>query len=274
MFKTGVRGTGGRPNRLHEAIRRTLAGRTRQAPGRGRRGRRPAPAETLGTLSENRRRLLDLYYQGMITAEGFKQEEERLAASIEAAREEASAEMSAEAARNDLELRFEQVATLLRDLDIDRIWASATEDERRVLIEELVESVTVFPDHLEVKVNGAPPLNVLYDEVGMKVSENVGVGDAIGRIAYRALAACRLKLLVSETRLSHLPTGDSGRGEAWVSRGKGGDRGPMRLRTVCRNSPMPPSCGRTPHSRDSRLPLSSPCCARSERPVQGQCPLR
>jgi hypothetical protein len=35
----------------------------------------------------------------------------------------------------------------------------------------------VFPDHLEVKVNGAPALIVLYGEVGLKVSEIVGVGD-------------------------------------------------------------------------------------------------
>jgi hypothetical protein len=29
-------------------------------------------------------------------------------------------------------------------------------------VEELVEAVGVFPDHLEVAVTGAPPLNVLY----------------------------------------------------------------------------------------------------------------
>jgi hypothetical protein len=44
------------------------------------------------------------------------------------------------------------------------------------LIEELLEWVTVFPDHLEVTVAGAPPLNVLFKEVGLKESENVSVG--------------------------------------------------------------------------------------------------
>jgi hypothetical protein len=34
-----------------------------------------------------------------------------------------------------------------RNLDIDRTWAAATESERRILIEELVENVTVLPDH-------------------------------------------------------------------------------------------------------------------------------
>lgn len=45
----------------------------------------------------------------------------------------------------------------------------------RVLVKELVESILVFPDHLEVKVTAAPPLNVLYGEVGLKIPEIVGV---------------------------------------------------------------------------------------------------
>ena len=44
------------------------------------------------------------------------------------------------------------------------------------MVEELVEWVSVFPDHLEVTVSGAPPLNVLYQEVGPKESHFVGVG--------------------------------------------------------------------------------------------------
>jgi hypothetical protein len=68
------------------------------------------------------------------------------------------------------------VAALLRDLDIEAVWTVSEEQERRVLIEELVEAVGVFPDHLEVTVTGAPPLNVLYGEVGLKESGFVGVG--------------------------------------------------------------------------------------------------
>lgn len=34
----------------------------------------------------------------------------------------------------------------------------------------------VFPDHLELTVTGAPPLNVLYGDVGLKKSGFVGVG--------------------------------------------------------------------------------------------------
>lgn len=68
------------------------------------------------------------------------------------------------------------------------MWAKAEDEERRVLVEELVESITVYPDHLEVKVTGAPVLNVLYGEVGLKVPENVGVGDPKQQICFRVLA--------------------------------------------------------------------------------------
>jgi hypothetical protein len=53
---------------------------------------------------------------------------------------------------------------------------AATDQERRVLIEELLEWVTVLPDQLEVTVTGAPPLAVSYGEVGLKESQIVGVG--------------------------------------------------------------------------------------------------
>ena len=79
-------------------------------------------------------------------------------------------------------LRFEQVAALprWRDLDIETVWGAAGESERRALIEELIDSVTVFPDHLEATVGGPPPLNVLYSEVGLKELQNVRVGGGVG----------------------------------------------------------------------------------------------
>ena len=39
--------------------------------------------------------------------------------------------------------------------------------ERRVLVEELVERVAMFPDHLEVKIAGTPTMNVTLQEVGL-----------------------------------------------------------------------------------------------------------
>lgn len=147
----------GRDDRLQEAIRRKLAGRPRVVSAKTHRGRRPSAAVALGTLSDERSKLLRLYYAGGITVEGFKEEEQRLLTSIEMARAQAADEQFKELAKNDLELRFEQVATILRELDIESVWEAADEDERRVLVQELIEWVTVFPDHLEVKVSGAPP---------------------------------------------------------------------------------------------------------------------
>ncbi len=54
----------------------------------------------------------------------------------------------------------------LSDLDMDAIWQEATDQEKRVLVEELVDEVAMYPDHLEVAVSGAPRLNVTRDEVG------------------------------------------------------------------------------------------------------------
>lgn len=162
---------------LQAAIRRRLAGGARTHAVAGRRDRRPAPAVTLGALSERRRKLLELYFAGKISADGFKEEEDRLSIDIESARIRASEEVSKQVALNELEERFEEVARILSDLDVAAVWAAAEDRERRVLVEELVQWVTVFPDHLEVSVIGAPALNVLYREVGLKGSEIVGVGD-------------------------------------------------------------------------------------------------
>jgi site-specific DNA recombinase len=161
---------------LQEAIRRFLA-RGRPASPTLEDGRRPrGAAAKLAALSDKRRKLLDLYYEDGIGKDFFAEEERRLSAEIEAVRAQASEREHQEQVQNELVLRFEQVAAILRDLDIKALWAAAEDAERRVLIEELVDSVTVFPDHLEVTVGGAPPLNVLYSEVGLKESENVRVG--------------------------------------------------------------------------------------------------
>lgn len=162
---------------LLAAIRGRLTRRARPAVGRPRRGRGQSPADLLAELSERRRMLLDLYYAKKITAEGFEEEEQHLCASIEAARGQVAQEDASHLQATELEARFERVATILQELDIERIWAAATDEQRHVLISELLESVKVFPDHLEVVVSGVPPLNVLYGEVGMKDSETVGVGD-------------------------------------------------------------------------------------------------
>jgi hypothetical protein len=51
----------------------------------------------------------------------------------------------------------------------------------------------LFPDHLEVSVGGAPPLNVRYSEVGLKESEIARVGGPTRSFWYQALPAYLLR---------------------------------------------------------------------------------
>ncbi len=109
-------------------------------------------------------------YDDRIGADLFAEEEARIARAMEAVKGETEASRLELEKADDVRQRFEEVARVLADLEIDRSWAAATDLERRILIEEMVESVTVLPDHLEVNVSGAPRLHVLYQEVGLKES--------------------------------------------------------------------------------------------------------
>lgn len=165
----------GSSEELRQAIRRELnrAGRPARQGG-GRTGQRSAVA--LGQLAKNRSKLLDLYYEEKISKDLFYEEERRIAGQIATIQRGESIAAAEAAHLDELALRFEQVAATLQTLDIDSLWAAATEAERRVLVEELVEGVDFYPDHFEVVVAGAPRLNVLPREVGMKESRNGGVG--------------------------------------------------------------------------------------------------
>ncbi len=118
-------------------------------------------------LLDERRKLLTLHYAGQISAELFGEQEALLTARIDALRhaEQTLADETVQA--DDVRARFDEIAAYLGDLDIDAIWEAATEPERRVLIDELLQSVDVHEDHLEVTVHGAPKLNVLLEEVGL-----------------------------------------------------------------------------------------------------------
>ncbi len=160
---------------LQEAIRRHLVGESRTEPEARRRSRRGA-SESLVTLNAERRKLLKLHYGGQISGEFFGVEERRISGQIEAIRSEvAEASTNTEQAQGVAE-RFEAVLQVLAALDIEMLWSAAEDKERRVLVDELLEGVSVFPDHLEVAVVGVPRLNVTLGEVGLKESQNVGVG--------------------------------------------------------------------------------------------------
>ena len=128
--------------------------------------RRAAEREaSLTSLRQKQRKLLDLHYEDRISAEAFGTEEARIAAQIRAL--DADAALAAAAAR-EREERFNEVVDVLTTTDVEELWDAATAEERRVLVEDLVEAVSMFPDHLEVKVGGAPPLLVELGEVGLR----------------------------------------------------------------------------------------------------------
>jgi hypothetical protein len=108
------------------------------------------------------------------------EEEAKLAREIEGLRQEQDHRTSERARLSEVAERFEEVARILREMDLDEIWQEATDEERRVLVEELLDAVAIFPDHLEVTVQGAPRLNVTLEEAGLKPAEGqfVGVGGA------------------------------------------------------------------------------------------------
>lgn len=160
---------------LQTAIRRELEGARRRA-RQGRSRAAQVPAAALVALEERRRKLLELHYQSQISGELFAEEEARLTQQLAALREERCEAVREADEGDDLAQRFEEVLAVLADLDLDAVWEAATDQERRVLVDELVDHVAVFPDHLEVVVHGVPRLNVLLSEVGLAESQNNRVG--------------------------------------------------------------------------------------------------
>ncbi len=61
-------------------------------------------------LNDERRMLLDLCYEGKISAHGFQQEETQIATTIEAVRQQSTVESHEERLKTDLEVRFEEVS--------------------------------------------------------------------------------------------------------------------------------------------------------------------
>jgi site-specific DNA recombinase len=160
----------GDDEQLQAAIRQQLERDRTPAPKAGgghaaRRSRR-----VVDDLQGQRRKLLRLYYDDKVGPDLFAEEEARLSVAIREAQRETEA-AHVEAVRNDdVDRHFDEVAAVLASLDIDRTWSVATEVERRVLIDEFIEEISVLPDYLDVKVHGAPPVHVLYQEVGLKES--------------------------------------------------------------------------------------------------------
>ena len=154
-------------DQMIESIRLHLAGKARRAGG--------APAEpgrsgALANLRRKRDKLLQLFLDDKITEDYFAEQERTLSDKINALEADHAESIKVEQKSNALVEAFEGAATLLRDPDFhfDAIWDNANDKERRVLVEELIEAVTIYADRIEVTVTGAPPLLITPGEVGLR----------------------------------------------------------------------------------------------------------
>ena len=174
---------------LQAAIRRAMEDARKVPAEGGAAGRGPRSSEALEGLVERRRRLLELHYAQQISGDLFGEQEAALTEQIQALRDAPQPEPVARP-EDDLSARFEEVVELLASLDLDRLWEAATDQERRTLIEELLDCLEVHPDRLTVAIHGAPTLNVSLAEVGLGngQSATVGVGGGTCRVRYQALA--------------------------------------------------------------------------------------
>jgi len=158
----GLRLVGGDKG-LQEAIRAEL----RKATGAGPRRGADRSLALVSDLRERRRKLLDLHYAGKLSADLFAEQEAALTLQLRNLEADLAETAQRLEERNEIAQAFEDVARHLADLDIDEIWAEADERERWIIASDLLDEIAFFPDHLEVKVSGAPRMNVTLQEVGL-----------------------------------------------------------------------------------------------------------
>ena len=172
---------------LQAAIRRELDRALTPALKAGGGARTRRSRHGVDDLVAQRRKLLRLYYDDKVGADLFAEEEARLSVAIREAQRESDDALVEVARADDVTQHFDAVAQLLATLDVDRTWKVATDIERRVLIDEFIEEITVLPDYLDVKVHGAPAVHVLYQEVGLKESGFDRVGGSTDNFVPRPI---------------------------------------------------------------------------------------
>ena len=138
----------------------------------------PRAASTVASLNRKERKLLDLYYADKIEPDAFAEESRRLTTQRRTLQDEIAA---SEQESRDLERavdQFEHVTALLSELDLESLWEEANATERRLLVEDLIDTVNFYPDRLAVQVAGAPPLLVTLEEVGLHAGSKPVVSEA------------------------------------------------------------------------------------------------
>ena len=157
---------------LQEAIREALSAHRRVAEPPG-----PSVKSTVAKLNRKLEKLLELYYAEQIDGERYAVEERRLTSQIATLEAEETARAAEVRLMEEAANRFEEVATVLSSLDVDRIWGEATPQERGVLLNDLLDSICIYPDQVTVQVVGAPPIIVSLREVGLRAGTRTIVSE-------------------------------------------------------------------------------------------------
>jgi DNA invertase Pin-like site-specific DNA recombinase len=147
---------------LQSAIRHQLTAHQRTERHEG-----PSVATVIASLRKKEQKLLNLYYADQIDADTFGPEHRRIVTQIKTLQKEADDFDGDQKIRDEAVAKFDEVAALLVNLDLERLWNAASPAEQRTLVEDLVDSVCIYPDQITVQVAGAPPFIVALDEVGL-----------------------------------------------------------------------------------------------------------
>jgi hypothetical protein len=148
---------------LQQAIKVQLVEHRAVRPSHG-----PSTASVIASLKTKERKLLNLYCADKIDADGVAIEQERLKSQITSLETEIAIFEHDQRERDAAADQFDAVADLLGQPDIDRIWAIASPSEQRILVEDLLESIKIFPDQPTVQVSGAPAILVTLEEAGQR----------------------------------------------------------------------------------------------------------
>jgi hypothetical protein len=71
------------------------------------------------------------------------------------------------------------VAELLRSADFGVLWDAASGEEGQVLINDLIDSIHIYPDLVTVQVVGAPPIKITLEEVGLVAGSKTVVSETV-----------------------------------------------------------------------------------------------
>jgi len=158
---------------LQNSIRLQLSERSREEfPGL------PSSKNLVASLVKKQDKLFALYYGDQIDPDSFAKENRRLVTQMKTLRDEATQIELEQSLREEAVSKFNEVAQLLADFDARRIWNSATPEERRTLVVDLVDSICIYPDRLTVQVAGAPAFKVELHEVGLNKGGRTVVSEA------------------------------------------------------------------------------------------------